>query len=100
MQKKYFLDWWFDYGRAMVREWGRGPDVWGIPRPYLSILKIGTIGMAQRVRDWITAVNPQRRFFCKCWVWMAAGEIREFYDLARHKIKTQAGSVISESIEG
>jgi len=73
VRKEYFLDWWFDYGRAMVREWGRGPDVWGIPRPYLSILKCGTIGMASSVMKWITAVDPRERFKCKCWVWMADG---------------------------
>jgi len=37
IRKGYFLGWWFDYGRAMVREWGRGPDVLGIPRPYLNM---------------------------------------------------------------
>jgi glycosyltransferase involved in cell wall biosynthesis len=96
VRKEYFLDWWFDYGRAMVREWGRKPDVWGIPRPYLSILKIGTIQMAARVMKWITAVDPRDRFKSKCFVWMAAGEIREFYRLARCKTKRQEGLAIPE----
>ncbi len=83
IRKDYFLTWWFDYGRAMVREWGRGPDVWGVPRPYLSILKFGTIEIAPGVIEWIAAVDPQERFWRKCWVWMAAGVIGEFYRIAR-----------------
>jgi glycosyltransferase involved in cell wall biosynthesis len=84
INRKYFLEWWFDYGRAMVREWGRGPDVWGIPRPYLNIL--ATLkAMVPRIWRWILTLNPQRRFYWKCWVWMDAGEIREFYRRARSK---------------
>jgi glucosyl-dolichyl phosphate glucuronosyltransferase len=99
VRKEFFLDWWFDYGRAMVREWGRGPDVWGIPRPYFSILKIGTIVMATRVMKWITTMDPKKRFKCKCWVWMVAGEIREFYRLARCKTRTQEGNAIPGNID-
>ena len=78
IQKDYFLKWWFDFGRASVREWGRGPSVLGIPRPYLNILKLGTIAMAQNVGRWMLALNPQRRFYYKCWVWATAGQIKEY----------------------
>jgi glucosyl-dolichyl phosphate glucuronosyltransferase len=100
VKKKYFLSWWFDYGRALVREWGRGQDVWGIPRRYLSMLKIGTIVMAPTVRKWITAMDPQERFFRKCWVWMIAGEVRECFRIARRKTKMQEHDAISQSMEG
>ena len=83
IRKDYFLAWWFDYGRAVVREWGRGPDVWGIPRPYLNMLAIGITAVVPNLRRWMLALNPQRRFYWKCRVWMAAGEINEFYRLAR-----------------
>jgi GT2 family glycosyltransferase len=83
VQKDYFLTWWFDFGRAVAREWGRGPSVLGIPRPYLNILKLGTIVMVQRMGRWMLALNPQRRFHYKCWVWLTAGQIREYYRLAR-----------------
>ena len=83
IQKAYFLTWWFDYGRAMVREWGRGPAVLGIPRPYLNILKLATTTMAQRIRRWMLALDPQRRFYYKCRVWVTAGQIKEYYRLAR-----------------
>ena len=88
--KDYFLGWWFDYGRALVREWGRGPDVWGIPRPYLNILAIGMKTMVTTMRRWMLASNSQRRFYWKCWVWVAAGEIAEFYRFARCKRPNEA----------
>jgi glycosyltransferase involved in cell wall biosynthesis len=88
VQKEYFLKWWFDFGRGSVREWGRGPAILGIPRPYFNILKLGTVVMAQRMGRWMLALNPRRRFFWKCWVWLTAGQIKEYYRLAR---STQAG---------
>jgi len=78
IRKDYFLKWWFDFGRASVREWGRGPSVLGIPRPYLNILKLGTIAMAREMGRWLLSLNPQRRFYYKCWVWMTAGQIKEY----------------------
>jgi len=83
IQKDFFLTWWFDYGRALAREWGRGPAVLGIPRPYLNILRLGTTTMAQRIRRWMLALNPQERFYYKCRVWITAGQIKEYYRLAR-----------------
>lgn len=85
IQEGYFLTWWFDYGRAMVREWGRGPNVWGVPRPYLNMLAVGIKDAVPNLRRWMLAVNPQQRFYWKCRLWVAAGEIKEFYRLARHK---------------
>jgi len=85
IQKDYFLAWWFDYGRAMAREWGRGPDILGIPRPYLNMLAIATTTMVPMMRRWLLALNPQQRFYWKCFVCMSAGQIREFYRLARCK---------------
>ncbi len=84
VQKDYFLTWWFDCGRALVREWGRGPSVLGIPRPYLNILNLVSTTMVQRLWRWTLATNPQRRFFWRCWVWATAGQIREYYRLARN----------------
>jgi glucosyl-dolichyl phosphate glucuronosyltransferase len=83
IQKDYFLTWWFDYGRAMVREWGCGRDIWGIPRPYLNMLSIGIRAMVPRMGRWMLALNPQRRFYWKCLVWETVGEISEFYRFAR-----------------
>ena len=36
VRKEYILSWWFDYGRARIREVGVRPDVLRIPRHYLQ----------------------------------------------------------------
>lgn len=81
--KEFFLTWWFDFGRAVAREWGGGPAVLGIPRVYLTILKLGTIVMAERLGGWMVSMNPQKRFYNKGWVWATAGQIKEYYRLLR-----------------
>jgi glucosyl-dolichyl phosphate glucuronosyltransferase len=85
LRKEYFLAWWFDFGRALVREWGRGPDFLGIPRPYLSILKILITRMPRTVAQWMLALQPQQRFFFKSQLWRVAGEVAEFYSLVRSR---------------
>jgi glycosyltransferase involved in cell wall biosynthesis len=83
LRKEYFLAWWFDFGRALAREWGRGPDILGIPRPYFSMVKTGTTALAVRTLQWMLSVKPEKRFFYKAGVWRTAGEMAEFYRLAR-----------------
>lgn len=71
LNKKYFLAWWFAYGRAIFRQTGERPPVFGISRIYFSILS--------RTIRWITSppLNPKRRFYWKCRLWVAAGELSE-----------------------
>src|SRR5579863_10102054 len=83
LKKEYFLDWYFGFGRSLVRESGRGPDFWGIPRPYFSILKKGSTALAPLMLRWMLALNPPKKFFYKVLVWRTAGEIVEMYRLAR-----------------
>ena len=83
LRKEYFLAWYFGFGRSLVRESGRGPDIWGIPRPYFSILKKGFTALAPLMLRWILALKPRKRFFYKVLVWRTAGEIVEMYRLAR-----------------
>ncbi len=90
VRQDYFLEWWFEYGRAMVREWGPKPSFKGIPRSYLSILKLCSTEMVQAMRRWLLAGDRPRRFFWKCRTWMLAGEIAEFYRAA--KSETNAGA--------
>jgi len=79
IQKGYLLAWWFDYGRARVREWERGPDIWGISRRCFTFFKlIGTV-LPVSTLGWMAAWNPQRRFYRKCWVWVTTGQILEIY---------------------
>jgi hypothetical protein len=82
VRKQYFLSWYFDFGRALVREWGRGRDIWGIPRPYFSILKKTSTSMAIFALRWMLSLKPQQRFFYKAMVWWQAGQIAEMYRLA------------------
>jgi hypothetical protein len=75
IEKRYFLAWWFDYGRALVREAGKSQDSREIPKV------IGrTLPMTLR---WMRTFDPQLRFYRKCWVWVAAGEVVEIYRQAR-----------------
>jgi hypothetical protein len=75
--KRYLLAWWFDWGRASVRQWRRKPDVWGIPRSYLSILNMTGLILPQRIFRWMCTTDPRKRFANKCWVWVTAGYIVE-----------------------
>ena len=77
--KDYILTWHFDLGRAVVREMGRRPEILGIPRPYLTLLKAVVITAPEKILWWLFASNPKRRFYCKARVWEAAGQIVEIY---------------------
>jgi glycosyltransferase involved in cell wall biosynthesis len=93
LRKDYFLKWWFDYGRASVREGGfwwidYGPEAVreGGPRAengdslsrFFGILKFLTLVFCVRVARWVLASNSKHRFYRKCRLWMSAGKIREF----------------------
>jgi hypothetical protein len=84
IQKKYFLDWWFDYGRAEICEVGRKPNVWGIQRRYLSIPKLFVVMLAANAVRWVLSFDSQTRFFWKTRTWVAAGEIVEINRQWRH----------------
>jgi glucosyl-dolichyl phosphate glucuronosyltransferase len=73
LSKKYFLAWWFAHGRAMFRQTGKRPPIWGIPRHYVSIFS--------RTLRWMSSssLDPRRRFFWKTRIWEAAGELYEIY---------------------
>jgi glucosyl-dolichyl phosphate glucuronosyltransferase len=79
LKKEYFLAWWFDYGRATKREREKRRNILGIPRRYLGMLKCGAVLIPVRTLRWVFTLNPQRRFYCKCSVWKAAGQMVEVY---------------------
>jgi glucosyl-dolichyl phosphate glucuronosyltransferase len=83
-QQSYFLTWYFNYGRATVREWRRGPDILRIPRRCFTFFKlIGTV-LPVRTLRWIVARQPQRRFFYRCWTWVTVGQVLEIYRQGRN----------------
>jgi glycosyltransferase involved in cell wall biosynthesis len=75
ISKKFFLKWWFDYGRALIRETEKSHEVSDIWKIIPRIVPM-TFG-------WMRALNPQLRFYRKCWVWVVAGEGVEIYRQAR-----------------
>lgn len=85
VRKDYFLDWWFDYGRALIREKGESPPVWRILRAYFSIPKMIGVCLLPRALKWLSTLDPMERFARKCWTWIMAGEIVETYRLARDR---------------
>jgi glycosyltransferase involved in cell wall biosynthesis len=83
LNQEYFLAWWFDYGRALIREKGEKPDVYGIPRYLLSLPKMAATYLSVKTLQWLLTFNPQKRFYYKSMVWKIAGEMVETYRQAR-----------------
>jgi glycosyltransferase involved in cell wall biosynthesis len=76
LQKKFFLKWWFDRGRADIRENGGATDarclVFGVPLLLLRKLAVGTL-------RWMVTLGPPRRFSRRLTAWFLAGRTVEFY---------------------
>lgn len=77
LSQSYLLQFWYDHGRAVVREEGRRTDVLGVPRYLLTVPKIALTVLPRRLFDWVVATDPKRRFFCKGMVWMTFGQMAE-----------------------
>ena len=76
--QSYFFSCWFDYGRAMIREYGERPNVYGIRREYLSMLRCAMEITVLTLRG-IVAIDPQERFRHKCQVRRWSGQMVELY---------------------
>jgi glycosyltransferase involved in cell wall biosynthesis len=75
VQRKYFLDWWFDKGRADVIQFGIPPGSWcvaGIPLYLFRRIAVWSV-------RWIVEVSPRPRFEYKLKVWGKVGEVLESY---------------------
>jgi len=79
LKKEYFLAFWFDSGRATIREAKLRPDIWGIPRRHLTLLKHSIVLAPVKTLQWLFTFSPQARFYRKCWVWYTVGQIGEIY---------------------
>ena len=91
--QEYFFSWWFDFGRAMIRERGDRPDVYGVPRDYFALLRRVTEIPGMTLR-WMFAIHPQKRFRSKCFVWKGAGQIVELYRRSVGRKRTKAAGVL------
>jgi GT2 family glycosyltransferase len=96
LRKEYFLNFCFDHGRALIRETGRRPNIWGIPRRYLTLLKIGTLCVGRLLRWMGTSWNRKLRFHRKAMVWMTAGEIAELWSQSLGR-KEQTSNRVAEA---
>jgi glucosyl-dolichyl phosphate glucuronosyltransferase len=96
LRKDYFLTWWFDDGRARVREAGKRPAVCGIPRYYLRIPRIILFHLPKLALQWISASDPRQRFICKCWVWTTLGEIVEMFRMVGSARPHQNGNQLKD----
>ena len=79
LEKRYFLTYWFDTGRTMIRTIERRPDIMGIPRLHLSLVKHALVLFPAHAIKWLLNSSPRDRFYWKCWVWLIAGEVLELY---------------------
>jgi glycosyltransferase involved in cell wall biosynthesis len=79
-RRKYFQVWWFDKGRAGIRELGIPTDTkWrmaGIPIHLLRRLVVWTL-------RWATSLHEPERFSSKLKVWWLAGSVLECHRKAR-----------------
>ena len=85
VQKKYYLDWWFDKGRANIRQFGIPASSWcvmGIPLYLFRRLAVWTL-------RWMVTLDSPRRFHGKLAVWGKAGEIVECYRRSPNEMKAQ-----------
>jgi len=87
LKKEYFLRWYFDHGRAEIREEGVRPEIWGIPRHYISIPHDILRKIPKRALQWMLTQDPRQRFFMKCLLWRQTGRLVEMCRLSRHETK-------------
>jgi len=78
-QKKYYLAWWFDFGRAMAREESHLPRSGWTARQYCAIPSMLVARLVVRTFRWLKNTKPHGRFFYKCRVWMTMGQIWEIW---------------------
>ena len=90
LSKKYHLAWWYGKARSDIRASGIPEETrWlfgGIP---LFLLR----RFARWALQWMTSVEPSRRFYAKLVVWRTAGEIVECYRYSRSANKRLGDSM-------
>ena len=86
LTKKYFLSWFFDKGRADMREYGvPAATKWfvgGIPLYLFRRLAVWTL-------RWMLTLGPSKRFSCRLKAWWLVGAIVESYGQSR-ELKRQS----------
>jgi glycosyltransferase involved in cell wall biosynthesis len=75
--KKYILSWWFDFGRAGVREEAGLMQAGSGWQRMAQISRAVLVVLPRMTLRWLLAFNPKRRFYCKCLVWKTLGQVLE-----------------------
>jgi glucosyl-dolichyl phosphate glucuronosyltransferase len=73
VRKSYLLKWWFDKGRADIREHGSELTkyrILGVPIVFYRQLSVWAI-------RWVCGITPKQRFSSRLTVWGIAGKIKE-----------------------
>ena len=90
LRRDYFLTWWFNKGRADIREMGVATDtkwfVSGIPLYLFRRIAIGTL-------RWMVTLEPSQRFSRKLTVWLLAGTAVESYRQSRSPVPPTTNAV-------
>ncbi len=81
--KKYFLDWWFNFGREAVWIESQSASNGGARRMLWGIVREATTTLPKLSVRWMTTFRPDRRFYYKVVFWRTVGKITEYYRLAR-----------------
>jgi glycosyltransferase involved in cell wall biosynthesis len=76
IQKKYFLTWWFDKGRANIRQSGVGSEA-NLHFPEISLHRVSRLVIAGL--RWILTFERRARFSRKIDAWEQFGELSECY---------------------
>jgi glycosyltransferase involved in cell wall biosynthesis len=79
LNKKFFRNWWMDFGRTRIIERGAAPPIFGIPRQFFSLASLVFRFLLPRIVKWLFTPGSRRRFYEKCQVWLTLGEIAQTY---------------------
>jgi glucosyl-dolichyl phosphate glucuronosyltransferase len=79
INQRFFLSWWFDYGRAQARECDKRSNICGIKYDYFSILNHSFHLLPVQTLRWMFSFNPRQRFRNRLWMHRTAGWIAETY---------------------
>lgn len=77
LTQRYLMRWWYDHGRATVRERGPQPPEHGLPSWCVDIPRMLIRPFRRMVRSWLRAEDPKARFYYKCQVCTMIGEMVE-----------------------
>ncbi len=99
LKKEYYLRYFFDYGRGMIREKGNRPGIAFIPRPVVGLANRLLNKLPLKVWNWLKEADPQKRFFEKCLVWSMVGEIAELFHrlFSPHSAESNIHAQIADS---